>query len=235
MGICFKDKSHKKRCRCRKCCRGGRRSNCHSRGGHGHGGHGHGGHGHGDHGHGGHGHGGHGHGGHGHGGHGHGHGGHEHGHGGHGHGHGGHGDGSCHSHQGHCNSSYRTNECNPCYLLNRCDVQYYGRDNKYVSFNKEAFRQFIAYESKNIPCSTTHFFFLGRKCECGCGDLIYNDNDVYYLHSTCYDDEIYFLHKYITEELNKRVSWEEWILHDKPGTWDKVYMICADPIHRGPP
>lgn len=125
-------------------------------------------------------------------------------------------------------------KCAECYIVSQDEVQYYGRRNRYVSFNKKAFSKFEARED-NIPCSTTHFFFLGRESRRHDAELVYDDDDIYYLEKSNYDDEVNFLYKYTSEKCNKKITSDEWCEKHEPGTWDEIYMLCADPLHRGPP
>jgi len=122
------------------------------------------------------------------------------------------------------------NQCNKNYLINKSDIQFYGK-NKHVAFDSKAFCQFRAYESGNIPCVTTHYFFLGTDCKCGCRKPVYNENNIYYLHN---DNGVYFLRKYVCRKKNK-ITLGEWRSFDCPGTWSHIYMICADPDHIGAP
>ena len=125
--------------------------------------------------------------------------------------------------------------CNDCYLVNHDDIQCYGRGNKYISFDKKAFSQFEAHEEgEKNSCSTTHYFFLGTECDSACDKIVYED-EVYYLQRADYDDEVNFLYAYTSEKFNKKVTMDEWNSKGQPGTWKKIYMLCADHLHRGPP
>ena len=130
-----------------------------------------------------------------------------------------------------CNIKPQNDQCNNNYLINKSDIQFYG-ENEHVAFDSKAFCQFKAYESGNIPCVTTHYFFLGTDCKCGCRKPVYNKNEVYYLHN---ENGVYFLRNYMCKESNNKITLCNWRSYGKPGTWNNIYMICADPEHRGAP
>ena len=140
------------------------------------------------------------------------------------------------------NCNKKKDKCNPCYLIKKCDIQFHVYTsntgchiecNKYVAFNYKAFCEYIAFDCNGCEYSTTHYFFLGTKCNCNSNELVYDCNKVYYLHN---DNGIYYLREYFCNgNKNNRISKEKWNECNNPGTWDNIYMICADSEHIGQP
>ena len=126
----------------------------------------------------------------------------------------------------HCHHHKKCDTCNECYILDRCCIKFIGPD-KNITFNEDTFCEFLACEEGH-PCTTSHYFFLGKVCKCGCGKLIYDEADVYYLKNI---NGTYFLY---CHKDNKKITKEYWCSEGNPGTWSSIYMICADPIGRGP-
>ena len=127
----------------------------------------------------------------------------------------------CNPHKSCCD------ECNKRHLVEQCDIQFIGA-HKHVAFNKEAFCEYRACDG-GCPCATTHYFFIGTVCKCGCGKLKYEETGVYYLKNI---NETYFLY---SQKDNKKITKNHWCSDGKPGNWTTIFMICADRNHRGPP
>lgn len=129
-----------------------------------------------------------------------------------------------------------TDQCNNSYLIEHCEIQLFTSSaESCVIFDKKAFCQFQACESGNTPCDTTHYFFLGTECTCGCNKPMYNKNIVYYLQKDEFNNDKNVLFRYNSEVTNYKVSEQYWCSENNPGTWGNIYMICADSEGRGEP